>query len=457
MLSDRGAGIQYPPTRRRKEVDSSQRLGDAAVFVGVLSTMVVGLWARHGGWGELLKGDASTLLSLGQLSGLLASLAALFGLSLAGRPRFLERVVGLDTLLVWHRWAGGSSAILLAIHVITEVLGRADTTGFLSTIKAYSGGEAYMALASLGAIGFAVVSISSLRSIRRRMPYETWYFIHLLAYASLALAFLHEMYIGVDLSNDRVAYVFWITLNVAAFAMAILGRWGAALVAVLRPLRVTTTRTVAPGITEVTLTGARIRKLEASPGQFAFLRTLAPGLWWQSHPFSLSSAPNTNNLKFTIKQLGDASTEYTVLRPGMRVALEGPYGSITPEHIGTSPVLLVAGGVGVAAVKSLLEGLPDTARPVLLYRARSRADLAHMGELTETVERLGGSIHTAVGRRNELGADPFDPAELTRTVPGLLQRHVVICGPESLIRAAARGAKAAGVPTDRIDHERVWW
>ena len=50
-----------------------------------------------------------------------------------------------------------------------------------------------MALATVGTALIAVVTITSLRAVRRRLAYETWYFLHLLAYAGFALAFGHEI------------------------------------------------------------------------------------------------------------------------------------------------------------------------------------------------------------------------------------------------------------------------
>ena len=58
-----------------------------------------------------------------------------------------------------------------------------------------------MALAFVGALIIGVVTLSSLRSIRRQMSYETWYFIHLLAYAGFAISFSHEIVWG-DLFAD---------------------------------------------------------------------------------------------------------------------------------------------------------------------------------------------------------------------------------------------------------------
>ena len=433
------------------------RAHHVAVLATGLTTVVVSMWLAHGGLRTVLAGGSAAWSGAGQLSGLLASLLVLFGLALAGRPAILERAVGLDQLLVWHRYLGGGSAIMLLFHIASEVIARSSPSGFLSSLKALTGGDPYMALAFVGSLGMFTVTVTSLRSIRRRMTYETWYAIHLLAYVSLAIAFAHQLVLGADFVSDRRAWAFWVALNAGAFSTLIAGRWGVAFAALARPLSVIANREVAPGIHEISLTGTRLRTLPADSGQFAFLRVLDRNLWWQSHPFSLSSTPRTDVFKFTIKELGDSTNLITRLRPGTKVALEGPYGSITPDNIGSHPALLIAGGVGISPIKAILEELNPVNRPVILYRARSRRDLAHLDELQELAASRAGTLHVIEGRRDSIGEDPFSPASLHRVVPDMALRHVVVCGPESLIRSVVRSALRCGVPRSRIDHERSWW
>ena len=76
-----------------------------------------------------------------------------------------------------------------------------------------------------------MVAITSIRAIRRRLSYETWYGLHLYAYLGIALAFSHQIAIGADFIGDPVALWFWIGLYVVTFGLLIWYR-------VLTPIRV---------------------------------------------------------------------------------------------------------------------------------------------------------------------------------------------------------------------------
>ncbi|NCV87849.1 MAG: oxidoreductase, partial [Oxalobacteraceae bacterium] len=168
--------------------------------------------------------------------------------------------------------------------------------------------------------------------------------------------------------------------------------------------------------------------------------------------------PSTAGLRFTIKDRGDASRAFTRISEGARVAIEGPYGVCTPDLIGNEKVLLAAGGVGIGPVVSFIEQLGPTSEPVVLYRAHSQNEVAHEGELERLVTARGGRLHILVGARSTLKvADPFAAEVLEKTVPDIALRTVVVAGPESMIKAVQRGARAAGVPSERIHAERAWW
>ena len=172
----------------------------------------------------------------------------------------------------------------------------------------------------------------------------------------------------------------------------------------------------------------------------------------------MSSEPNTSGLRFTIKDRGDSSRAFTRIKPGTRVAIEGPYGVCTPDLVGNDKVLLVAGGVGIGPIVSFLEQLHSNNEPVVLYRAHSQAEVAHAEELDTLVAERGGRLHVLVGARHTLKvADPFAAEVMLKTIPDLAERVVVVAGPESMIKAVQHGARGAGVPSERIHAERAWW
>jgi ferredoxin-NADP reductase len=203
------------------------------------------------------------------------------------------------------------------------------------------------------------------------------------------------------------------------------------------------------------VSGPGLRRLRVAGGQYFNIRAVAPGLWWQAHPFSVSAAPTTAGLRFTIKELGEDSTSLLRLRPGTRLLLEGPYGVFTADRAHGARVVLVAGGVGISPIRAVLEDCGPDQVPVVIVRVRNESDVAHRLELERLVAARGGTLHVLTGPRQWFTRnDPFAPEVLRAWIPDVASRHVFMCGPSSLESAVRTGMRRAGVPVGHIHHER---
>lgn len=437
--------------RRGRLIDT-----DIAAVLTAGTVCVVGLWVRHGGISALGAGRVEATASISRLSGLLCSALALAGVVLVGRPRSLERMVGLDRMLVWHRIIGDIVGVLLAVHVAAGTISWTFDAGWSTTLDDLLGGEPYIGLAVIGGSIVGVVVLSSLQAIRRRLSYEAWYLVHLTVYVGFALSYGHQIVVGSDLVEDRLARGFWAMLHAGALLSVLWGRWGSLVRSARRPLTVLRSQRLSDDVTAITLGGPHLKRFSAAAGQFAFVRPVSR--WWRSHPFSLSAAPTEGSMRFTIKELGAGSADTMRLAVGSKVIVEGPYGITTRELIGDRSPLFVVGGVGVTPVRALLEDLSVTSRPLVLYRARHDDDLVHLDELQALAGRCGGRVLTLVGPTTALaGSDPFSAARLRSLTGDLVERVAILCGPQRLIVAARSGLRAAGVPAEQIHYERVWW
>ena len=436
--------------------------GDLLVLVIVNVTVVFGMWLGHGGWAEVTASRSGLFLGVAQLTGLYASLLALAGIVIAARPAALERRVGLDRALGWHRRLGGSFTIVAVVHTVASVIAYAavDHIGLMREFGSLLTHYRFMVPATIGTGMLVVIAISSMRALRRRLSYETWYFIHLNAYFAVALAFGHQLTSGSDLVSDHLARVYWIALHVAVLAVIAWSRVGGLFRSLGRQtLRVQAVVAESPDTASLYLGGPQLAHVRAEAGQFFLLRVLKPGLWWQTHPYSLSAAPSDRSLRFTVKQLGDASEVMTSLAVGTRVALEGPYGRFTASsRTADRKVVLIGAGIGIAPLRAILETLDADAAPVVLFRARTTEDLVHLSELQALAAARNGAVRTLVGSRVQLAInDPFDADHLREALPDIAERDAFVCGPESMLHAARRGLTGAGVPPDRVHCERFWY
>jgi predicted ferric reductase len=420
--------------------------------------VVLTVWIRHNGIDNLTDGALPSATSLTQLTGIAASFAGLAGLALAGRPLAIEHRYGLDRVFIWHRILGETMAVLVGVHVVAGVFAWGLGSGYGAAIIDLTGRDSYMALAFVGALIIGAVTITSLRSIRRQMSYETWYFIHLLAYGGFVISFGHEIVWGELFADDAFSRWLWIALHVGVGIMLIRGRWGRLIVGAMRPLHIAETRALNNNTTELRLAGGGLHKMVGDAGQFVIVRPMAKGLWWQAHPFSLSSAPTTDGLKISVKSLGDASTAIGRLPRGTRMIVEGPFGAFTPRAIEDRKVLFIVGGIGVAPVKAMLERLDSRHQPIVLYRASRHDDLVYAKELGRMARDLGGELLTLVGHTATLAVkDPLSGNVLRKAIPDLTDRVALLCGPERLLWAGRAGLREAGVAADDIHFEQPWW
>jgi ferredoxin-NADP reductase len=275
--------------------------------------------------------------------------------------------------------------------------------------------------------------------------------VHLYVYLGLALSFSHQLSTGAAFVAQPAARIWWISIWLATAGVVLAYRIGLPVWRSLyHRLRVVAVRPEAPGVVSLVLKGHRLDRLAAAGGQFLQWRFLRRGLWWQAHPYSLSALPTSSHLRVTVKDLGDHSGEMARLRPGTRVAIEGPYGAFTRHARSRDAVLLVGAGVGVTPLRALLEDLPGQVDVEVVLRASTEEDLVLEHEVAKLVERRGGRLHRLVGPRSAIQLDRFS---LRQLVPDVARRDVYICGPSGFSERVRRAVRACGTPPVQVHHE----
>lgn len=425
-----------------------------AVVLGIPATALA-LWLVDGGLALVTSGVEGTLTGVGQLAGMAAGLAALAGLALASRLRGLERRYGLDRMLGWHRYVGIAAVTALLVHAVALIAAYSMRSGrdpFSQVV--FLAGEPWLPAALVGGALMLLVALSSWRRIKSRMAYETWYYLHLLGYLSVVLALGHVLTMGSDFVGNTWATLWWIGLYLAVALMFVVGRWWPLLRSLARPLKVTGVQRHADGAISVWVAGLGLSAARAASGQFFMLRFGVRGLWWQSHPYSMSNRPLAEGLRFTFHARGDDAADFARIRPGTRVWLQGPYGTLGVERSEGRQVAMIAGGSGIAPLRAILDDLRPEQAPVVIVRVSAWHQAWFLEELEQLVADRGGRLHVIAGRRTSLRVDPFTPVALQSLIPDLAERSVYVCGPAAMSRAASRGLVAGGVPRSRIHIER---
>jgi ferredoxin-NADP reductase/DMSO/TMAO reductase YedYZ heme-binding membrane subunit len=455
LVGERPAALHAPgppPAETSRPVAAHPNGILAAIAAGALAA--IALWWHDA---TTINGLGDWLTSAGRLTGMLAGYGVVVLVALMARLPPLERGIGADRLARWHAMGGRYTVCLIAAHALLITWGYAVTahTNVVSQTSTLLLSYPDVLLASVGALLLIGVGVVSARAARRRMRYETWYYLHLYTYLAVALAFSHQFADGADFMRDVWARAAWSALYLGVAAALCWYRVLVPLRAVWRHrLVVAAVYPEAPGVMSVVVTGRRVHELRAEPGQFLRWRFLARGLWWTSTPYSLSAAPRGDQLRITVRATGDHSSALAGLRPGTRVLAEGPYGAMTAARRTRRKVLLIAGGIGVAPLRALFETLPGGPGDVrLLYRASRDVDVVFRNEIAAIAAARRAQAHIVVGSRRLLGHDPLSVAALTANIPDLPEHDVYVCGPEAMQRDVVAALRAAGVPQRQIHAE----
>jgi benzoate/toluate 1,2-dioxygenase reductase subunit len=179
-------------------------------------------------------------------------------------------------------------------------------------------------------------------------------------------------------------------------------------------------------------------------------------------PYSIASAPwevAKTGVMHVLVQIEDTSLDPHLERatPGTLVDVAGPFGSFAMpiDHV---PLLFVAGGTGIAPLRSIMmERLARPAAPpiALVYSARSPEEFAFRAELDALAAAKRISTHFTVTRDDRWSGrrGRIDAALLKDALPSA-NANCFICGPPELVSDAQELLRTLGVDVSQIQIER---
>lgn len=467
------AGRPAPGRFARQHRQRTLRADALTVIACSSVAAAVALWLADGG-ATVINSPASAVTAAGIVAGLAGMDVVLLMLLLAARIPVVDRTFGHDRALEFHRRLGKPSLYLLLAHglLLAAGYGMAEGLDPVSESVALWTLVPDMWLAFVSIALFIGVVITSLVAVRRRFPYEFWYVVHLLTYAAVGSSLPHQFSVGGLFAEGTWQRWYWLAVCTATGAALLYYRVARPLMATCRhQLTVSRVTGVAPGVVNIEMTGRDLDRLAGNGGRFLVWRFLAPGFWWHPHPFSLSAEPlapgrdGKSALRITVRNLGRGSARLMRLRPGTKVAVEGPYGMFGTAARTREKVVMIGAGIGITPLRALLESTPFApGNATILLRGHSEQELYLGSEILELCEDRGARLFHLIGPRVQWDTNSWLPEDAVRAgynvasyAPDIADSDVYICGPQAWARNVISATHAAGVGTDQIHHERFDW
>lgn len=417
-------------------------IGNLVIILAVLLTIVV--WfvfpPENDGRANFQRQYAGEII--GSINIVLMS----FALFLSTRPKWAEPYFGgLDKMYITHRQIATAAFLLIFVHVLTVPI----------SVTGWRLGNYLAVIAFTGIVSIVLISLAPRIAFLNKLTggtYEGWKSLKKYIGIFFILAFLHSLTIGKPL-NAFIAInwvqLFFILGAVSYLYTEIFGRFFKKYL----PYTVVAVRHLNASTTEVTMRPKKQSIPRQRAGQFLFVRFPGDRVLNESHPFTISSAPQEDVLRVTVKASGDFTRElFGRLTEGADATVEGAYGRFDYKT-GKQKQIWIAGGIGLTPFLSFIRDLDGNLPHDVdfYYSVRHPEEALFTDEIQAAAEkhsRFKPRIRCSVTEGS------LTVEEIARNTNGTLsERDIYLCGPLAMIQAFEKKFIALGVPKSNLHYE----
>lgn len=225
--------------------------------------------------------------------------------------------------------------------------------------------------------------------------------------------------------------------------------------------------------TSLYLEGGDAKFSKRHAGQYVSIRIMREGGWSEQHPFTISAAPEDQNLRLTIKKAGVFTTSIQDVQPGTEVKCVGPLGVFCKDIDTKDDIVMIAGGVGITPFLSVLRHFQnvDAKNSVTLFWSNKTIEDAFAAdELSAMTKELNLTVIHALTREENVQKyiqDAFPQVLYVSERVGkeLLQKHVAdihkasifLCGPPRMMDFVLEELKNLDIDPKSVAMESFSW
>ena len=404
---------------------------------------------------------------------LIAMMAFFVQFPLAGRIRQISLFANIDWGIAKHKQVGKYLGVFFFCHPLLilspKMLVSYDdfSASFMNILTSGS--------LLTGLIAWAVMGIwvlSALYKDKLNIRYETWRLLHIIGFLVIVtLATLHVTTVGSHGQYNALFNLLWWSLYLFVVAMVIYNYRIKPSNIKNQPFTVSAIEKISECDWLLSIEANSEQNFAFEAGQFAWINTSESAYNLEQHPFSIAIEENNQSqLSFIIRELGDYTSSLHELKLGQTVFVDGPYGSMNLAHSKhAAGITLIAGGVGIAPMLSLLRQLAkdNDPRPIrLLYANQSMARMVCLVELmtleqqmtnfklqlfTDQAETVGKTLSPYL-RHGFIGKNEIDA---TVSAENKQDWEVYLCGPKGMMQATTKNLKQIGIASSHIHFEQL--
>jgi len=423
----------------------SIKTGTIIIYASLSITFLLWLLAKN----SLAEITLNPFITINQITALLGTMLFIWSMLLATRLDFIENLFGgLDKVYKTHRRVSEIGFALIILHPLALAISspKAGLSYFLPVHNKIT--------VNVGIYSFWVFVTTILITLFMRklnISYHIWKQSHKFLNLAMILALIHVATIQSDTSSFA-PLGFWMNilmglgvasgLYITFFYKKFGPRFEYKVVDIKRY----------SDVHDVFLLPIK-NKFQHKIAQYAYVSFISDGISKEAHPYCITSLPQENLLRFSIKELGDYTKKLNKLNVGDKAIVYGPYGHLGEQFNKINKdSIFIAGGIGIAPFLSMFKqaGLKkDESLTNLFYCTKYKNEATFENELIQLASS-NDDLNYCNQCSREIYGGHLSIKQITSCTRNIKNTNVYLCGPSKMMKELEVGLVETGFKNQNI-------